>query len=79
MADENDIPWWQHALNAVAAGYTVHARSRDAAAQRDEAEREAKRRQRAKGGSRGVFDGAPRRRVKADPDEPCCDGPRRTK
>ncbi len=81
MSDENEnVPWWMHAVNAVVAGVEVSTKRKNAEAQQEEAEREARRRQRAKG-SRGNsgFAGlaGPKRRVKLDPDEPCCEGPRR--
>ncbi len=76
MADDNDGgTWWEHALNAIVAGYDAHSQKRDAAQQQREAEIEARRRARAKAPTRiGRFGEVPRRKVK--PDEPCCTGPR---
>ncbi len=78
MSDENET-WWQHALNALVAGYDAHSQRKEAAVQQQAAELEARRRARAKGTSapRGRFGDAPKRRVKLEPDEPCCEGPRR--
>jgi hypothetical protein len=79
MADDSNSPWWEHALNALAAGYDAHSQKKTALEAQREAEMAQRKRQRVKAGlSGGSFSEAPvRRRVKTNPDEPCCDGPRR--
>lgn len=73
----DDAPWWEHALNALSAGYDLHTQKRQKAAAERAHQLAARRKQRETGSAGSSFGSAgPRKRVKLDPDAPCCTGPR---